>query len=87
MTPKVESPRIEGAAPHARAAALAGWLAERGVKRVRLEWSGGVRELAARTTDLPGEMLKAMPCRLAAPEVGLVFEITDAAVSAKALAP
>lgn len=51
--------RVEGASAAERAAALAGMLAEQGVRRVRLRTSAGEVELRARKCDLPGILLRA----------------------------
>lgn len=47
---------FDGATPRERAIEVAGFLAEAGVRRVRLIGGGPTREHDARVTDLPGEI-------------------------------
>ncbi|NUQ68638.1 MAG: hypothetical protein HUU18_10205 [Phycisphaerales bacterium] len=47
---------FDGATPRERAIEVAGFLAEAGVRRVRLTGGGPAREHDARVTDLPGEI-------------------------------
>lgn len=50
---------IEGGTPFERAVRVAGALAEMGIPRLRVRSSSGIdQELAARETDLPGELLR-----------------------------
>jgi hypothetical protein len=72
-----ELPReITGATAWERAVTLAGLLAELGEKRVVLEAGGLVRELRARETDLPAELVRLGRGVLVAPTVGVRFAVT-----------
>ena len=64
---------VPGAGPRERAVVIAGALAELGVQRVRVSDDRSVRELAARSTDLPGELLKAGECTIEAEAIGIVI--------------
>lgn len=79
-TERIDPPRFDEPTARARAVALAGWLAERGVTRVLLICGGTSRELSARATDLPGELLRSAPCTVEAPSLGRRFEVTAAAI-------
>lgn len=81
MTTIDPPPSFDAATPHARAAALAGWLAERGVRSLILRDASGERCLTTRDIDLPGELLRAAPCTLLAPALGLSFAVTPDAIT------
>jgi hypothetical protein len=77
------SGRVAGSDARDRGVRVAGWLAERGVTRLELAWADGARgELAARDTDLPGEITAAGDgARLTCAELGVVFEIDAAGIT------
>jgi hypothetical protein len=64
---------VPGAGPRERAVVIAGALAELGVQRVRVRDAHGERELAARSADLPGEVLKTGECTVEADAIGVVI--------------
>jgi hypothetical protein len=68
--------RVPGADAAERARRLAGALAELGAARLILEAPDGAsRELAARTTDLPGIILASSGSALASVALGLTIQI------------
>lgn len=75
MTASNQPPAFDGATPHARAVALAGWLAENGEQRVSITNGRGTRTLSARTTDLPGEIVNDAPCTVVADSLRVAFRV------------
>lgn len=71
---------VEGSDARDRAVRVAGELAERGVGSVELRARGVSRVLAARVTDLPGELLGAVRGELIVPSLGVkvVFDESGA---------
>lgn len=55
---------IPGLTPQERAINFAGLLAQRSIQQLTLSTPLTTRTLAARTTDLPGELLRSAPCTL-----------------------
>lgn len=70
---------IAGPDAHARAVALAGFLAELGVQSLELSSAAGRQILHARATDLPGLLARFALCRLSA--TGLAIDVTADAVT------
>lgn len=68
--------RVIGASAEARAIALAGALAELGVGRLLMRAGGVETELAARTCDLPGLLMRAGRATLEVAQPPMRFEIT-----------
>jgi hypothetical protein len=66
---------IPGLTPQERAINLAGLLAQRSIQHLTISTPMATRTLAARTTDLPGELLANTPCTLACSEG--TFSITS----------
>lgn len=81
MTTSDRPPAFNAPTPHARAVALAGWLAERGERHVSITSNRGTRTLAARTSDLPGEIVSATPCTVLATSLGATFRVEDANIT------
>ena len=76
---------VMGQTPRDRAVAAAGVLAELGVTRLVLRAGGGEMELAARGTDLPGEMERAGRGELIAASIGVCLEFDEAGARWRAL--
>jgi hypothetical protein len=72
------APVFDQATARERAAALAGYLAERGVVTILLATTGVTRTLHARVTDLPGELVRAGTCRVES--AAGTFEVTPGAI-------
>lgn len=80
-------PSFDAGNATARAVALAGWLAERGVRRLQIVSSTHAVEGASRRTNLPGEIVRCMPCLVAVPEAGMEFDVSPAGITARMIQP
>lgn len=81
MTTSDRPPVFDAPTPHARAVALAGWLAEHGERNISITNDRGTRTLTARTTDLPGEIVSATPCTVLATSLDATFRVEGGSIT------